>query len=507
VRETDHPSHFVLVLVSKIWHNRRVSERMTPTTIDDAQRELERLRREVEHSEKECERLRDENVQLKRERDRLRRENERLTQALEGARRAGQRQAAPFSKGAPTFHPQVPGRRPGRGYGPHGHRQPPALIDEIVDVPLPDVCPRCGGAIAEMRVADQIQEELPVVQPHVRRFHVHIGRCRQCGHRVQGRHPLQTSDALGAAKTHLGPQAVALIVLLNKYLGLSHGKVATLLRDWFGLTLRPSAVTHALHRAARQAAPTYDALRDAIRASPFVSPDETSWKVAGRLQWLWAFATPSIIVYAIQAGRGFPQAAAVLGADFDGVLVRDGWAPYRRFQQAAHQTCLAHLLRRARELASDHPRAAWPARVHDVLRDALEVRDRRDAGEITTHGAAIARGRLFNRLADLVSQPTRDPARQRFAAHLAIELPAVFGFLFDPAVDATNWRAEQALRPAVVNRKVSGGNRSPRGAVTQQILASVVHTARLRRLDARAILVDLLRARQPIASSALATPQ
>jgi len=98
---------------------------------------------------------------------------------------------------------------------------------------------------------------------------------------VQGRHLLQTSDALGAASTHLALQAVALIVLLNKYLGLSHGKVATLLRDWFGLIVRPSAVTHALHRAARQAAPTYQALREAIRASPVVSPDETSWKVSG----------------------------------------------------------------------------------------------------------------------------------------------------------------------------------------------------------------------------------
>jgi transposase len=58
---------------------------------------------------------------------------------------------------------------------------------------------------------------------------------------VQGRHPLQTTDALGAASTHLGPHAVALIVLLNKYLGLSHGKIAALLRDWFGCACGPVA--------------------------------------------------------------------------------------------------------------------------------------------------------------------------------------------------------------------------------------------------------------------------
>ncbi len=83
----------------------------------------------------------------------------------------------------------------------------------------------------------------------------------------------------------------------------------------------------------------------------------------------------------------------------------------------------------------------------------------------------------------------------------------MFGFLFDPTVDATTLRAEQALPPAVVNRNVSGGNRSPRGAQAQQILASVVQTARLRRLDTREVLAELLRGRLPIVSTALTPPQ
>jgi transposase len=467
-------------------HGREPQE--TPR-LPDLYREIDRLRRDLEKSEK--------------ARTRLERENERLKKELDAARRAGKRQAAPFSKGAPTLRPQPSGRRKGRHHGRHAHRLPPPHIDETIDVPLPVACPNCGGGVRETRVAAQIQEDLPVVRPHVRCFNVHVGECGQCGRRVQGRDPRQTTDALGAAGAHLGPQAVALIVLLNKYLGLSHGKIATLLHDWFRLTVRPSAVTHALHRAARQAAPTYAALRDQIRGSPVVSPDETSWKIGGQLQWLWAFATPTTVVYAIQPGRGFPQAAAVLGADFGGVLVRDGWAPYRQFDQALHQTCVAHLLRRSRDLAADHPRATWPRQIQAVLQQGLAVRDRRDAGAISDHGAAVARGRLFNRLADLINAPGRLAVMQRFAAHLATELPAVFGFLFDPTVDATNWRAEQALRPAVVNRKVSGGNRSRRGADAQQVLASVVHTARLRRLDARTILVDLLRARQPIVAPSL----
>lgn len=98
---------------------------------------------------------------------------------------------------------------------------------------------------------------------------------------------------------------------------------------------------HAVARAARQAQPTDDALCETVRGSPVVTPDETSWKVGGHLQWLWAFATPETTVYAMQDGRGFAQAAAGLGADSAGVLQRDGWAPFRQFTPAAHQTCLS----------------------------------------------------------------------------------------------------------------------------------------------------------------------
>jgi transposase len=467
---------------------RAEDERSGGRTTGDLRRDNARLRRELEHSE--------------RERARLERENARLKDALDTARRAGHRQAAPFSKGAPTPTPRRPGRRAGQQHGRHAHRQPPERIDETLCVALPAACPHCGGGVQETRVAVQVQEDLPVVRPHVRQFDVAVGRCRACGRRVQGRHPLQTSDALGAAGTQLGPQAVALIVLLNKQFGLSHGKVATLLRDWFGLTVRPSGVTHALHRAARQAAPTYAALRETIRGSPVVTPDETGWKIGGRLQWLWAFATPTTVVYAIQPGRGFAQAAAILGADFDGVLVRDGWAPYRRFTHAAHQTCLAHLLRRCRDLLTDHPRARFPRRVQAVLRQALAVRDRRAAGTMSAHGAAVARGHLVTRLHAVLTTPGRLPAMRRFAAHLATEWSALFSFLFEPTVDATNWRAEHAIRPAVVNRKISGGNRTRRGADAQQILSSVIQTARLRQLDTRTALVDLLRAPQPTAAPA-----
>ena len=466
-------------------------------SIEELRRENAQLRRELEQSEAERRRI-------DGERARLERELARVKDELEAARRAGTRQAAPFSKGAPKRRPRRPGRKPGADYGRQGHRRPPPVVHEVYDVPLPPTCLACGGAVDETHVAAQYQEDLPLVQPIVRRFDVHVGRCDACQQRVQGRHPLQTSDALGAAAVQLGPQAVAVAVSLNKQFGLSFGKTATLFRDRFGLTVTRGALVRALHRAAAQAQPTYAALCETVRMSPVVVPDETGWKVAAVLHWLWVFATASTTVYAIRAGRGFADAAAVLGADFAGALSRDGWAPYRQFTQAAHQTCLAHLLRRCRLLQIDHPRARFPARVAAVLRHALTVRDRAAAGTISTHGAAVARGHLIAQLATLLEQPGTIPDVQRFARHLDVEFTAVFSFLFDPRLDATNWRAEQALRPAVITRKVcGGGNRTPRGADTQQVLASVLRTAQQRGLDTADLFGTLLRAPTPIVSPAL----
>jgi transposase len=346
--------------------------------------------------------------------------------------------------------------------------------------------------------ATQYQEDLPTVRPVVRAFHIPIARCTTCQRRVQGRHPLQTSEALGAARTQVGPMAVTWAVLLNKQFGVPLGKIARLFRERFDLSITCGGLVQAMRRAARQAEPTYAALGAQIRGSPVVTPDETGWKVAARLHWLWA-------VYRILRGRGFEEAAAVLGADFDGILVRDGWAPYRRFRHAVHQTCVAHLLRRCRTLIRDQHEGVLAPRVQLVLQRALRVRDRYLAGTMSAHGLAVARGHLHDHLNALIDRPGRRRVARNFASHLAVEFPAVFTFLLEPdAIDATNWRAEHALRPAVVTRKVCGGNRSPRGAHTQEVLASVLRTIHQRDLDAAVILPELLRSPRPIV--ALAPP-
>ena len=454
--------------------------------IDDQARRIERLEEDLRRSEI--------------ERNRLRRENERLKEELEMARRRATRQAAPFSRGLPNEHPQRPGRKPGTAYGRKAHRRPPPHVDIRHEASLPAQCPDCGGAVRRRRVVAQYQEDLPVQRPVVHEFRVAVGQCTQCRRRVQGRHPLQTSDALGAAAVQLGPQAVAFAVILNKQCGLSFGRIGQLLRDRFGLTVTRGGLVQAVHRAGRQTQPTYAALCAQVRGSPVVTPDETGWKVGGHPSWLWAFATRDTTTYAIEDGRGFAQAARMLGADYAGVLQRDGWAPYRQFTAAAHQTCLAHLLRRCRTMMLDHPHHPFAPQVQALLQAALTTRDRHRTGRVSDQGLAVARGHYVNRLSALLARrPSRLADARRFATHLRTEFEAVFSFLFDPTLDATNWRAEHALRPAVITRKTcGGGNRTTRGAQTQQILASVLRTAQQRGLDTTALLVAALQAPTPV---------
>src|SRR5207237_1420217 len=95
---------------------------------------------------------------------------------------------------------------------------------------------------------------------------------------------------------------------------------------------RRGGLYRALARMANQATPSYRGLVRAARQSLVNSVDETGWKVGGRLQWLHVAVSAEVTVYAIRPGRGYEQAREILGADYEGFLVHDGWAPYYRFR-------------------------------------------------------------------------------------------------------------------------------------------------------------------------------
>src|SRR3954468_6087771 len=143
--------------------------------------------------------------------DELRAEVERLKAELEQSKRAGKRQAAPFSKGLPKPDPKRPGREAGH---PPSHRPapPPEHVDRTIEVPLPPDCPECHAPLGEapVTIRDQYQIDLPEPKPIITRFRVPVARCPACLRRVQGRHPEQTSNALGSAAVQYGPRLLGL---------------------------------------------------------------------------------------------------------------------------------------------------------------------------------------------------------------------------------------------------------------------------------------------------------
>jgi transposase len=320
---------------------------------------------------------------------------------------------------------------------------------------------------------------------------------RQAG---TGRHPLQTSDALGAAAVQVGPEALTLGVLMNKSQGLPHADIAAILKQGFHLRMSRSGICRAIQRVARKAEATWHALQKAARRSQLAHMDETGWRVDAQLRWLWAVVTEQVTYCQILPGRGFAEASAILGAEYAGWLIHDGLQLYYKFLKAAHQSCVAHLIRRCRDMAevATPTEARFPLAVKELLEQGLGLRDRYLEQKISLHGLWTATGRLEAKLDRLLQSNYQDPANRRLAKHLSHERPYIFTFLYCPGlVDATNNLAERVMRILVVIRKTWGGNRTENGARAQAILTSVLCTARQQDKDIFDLLVDLLRSQQP----------
>ena len=425
-----------------------------------------------------------------------------LTERLEKVGREGKRQAEPFRKKRKSYA-KKPGRKPGDDHGKHHRRAIPKVIDETYDVPLPPCCPDCGHEkLAKTETLVQYQTEIPRTVIN-RQFNIDAGKCCDCRTQVQGRHELQTSDAVGAAAAQLGPNVHATMALLNKELGLSHGKVKRLLEMLFEIHVSRSTSCRSMLRTADRLEHTDGQVRQAVRGSPQVVGDETGWRVDGRGAWLHAFVGLTATCYEVDSTRSIGPAERLLGIDWSGIFGHDGWAVYDKFTSATHHQCFAHLLRRCDSLieAGTGGALAFPRGVKSLLLQGFEFRNRFRRGEMSVHGLKVMAGRLTGRMRDLVHHPKTHAANERFAKFLEKHLDDLFTFLRHPGADATKWRGEQAIRPAVVNRKVWGGNRSEAGALAQSRIIGVMQTCKQRLADP----FDFIR-RQLVSTTPLVLP-
>ena len=423
----------------------------------------------------------------------LRAEVERLKKELDEAKRAGKRQAAPFSKGAPKADPKRPGRKPGH---PPSHRRAPApdQVDRTIDVPLPPECPECHAPLAGAPVVvhDQYQIDLPEPKPVITRFRAPVARCPACFRRVQGRHPEQTSDALGAAAVQFGPRLLGLAADLKHRLGVSYRKCSSLLLTLTGLVVCSAALVRSGHRLRRLAQPSYDRLVEAARHSAVQHVDETGRKVGGRSAWLWVFADENITLYRIRPSRAHEVVVEVPGEEFGGVLVSDCFLAYDPLT-CDKPKCLAHLLKTCGGIERSETKGAvrFSRRVAALLRKAMALKRRR--GTMGDHGYAVLRGKIRAESDRLLAGTYTDPDNARLAKRLRKQREHLLRSLDHDAVEATNNPAEREIRPAVIARKLSAGNRTDAGAETHAVLATILRTCRRQGRDILGALGDLLR--------------
>jgi len=426
--------------------------------------------------------LQEENRQLRQqlrvalqERDRLAEENEQLRKRIEELEREAARQAAPFRRRERKKVAPEQKKRPGRKTGHPGTcRAIPDQVDEEVEVPLP-CCPHCGGAVQDRAPLTQYLEELPPIRPRVVRLVTWSAKCPRCGE-VRSTHRLQTSVGQGAAGVQLGPRALALAALLNKKLGLTMRKTCKVLEAMGGLRITPGGLSQALGRVAEKVESDYGQLIERIRGSEAVFADETSWWVGGPGWWLWVFTTPEgITLYRVEERRGSEVVREVLGEEFGGVLVSDCLSSYDPVDYRKHK-CIAHHLRAIRK-ARDRPDTPDPTYLDEwteLFHQVIELYHQR-----SSYSAEVfaERREALRAWADrLLERPCTQPGDVAVQHRLLKQRAHLLGCLDDPAAEPTNNRAERALRPAVIARKVSCGNKTEAGRRAWQILASLAAT-------------------------------
>jgi transposase len=420
-------------------------------------------------------------------------EQQALIARLEARIRELERELAQRDRDDPTT--KMPGLKPAatprrRKNGPRkrratGFSRPRARPTERV-VHAVAVCPRCATALAGGRVAWR-KEVLEVAPSPVRVIeHVYLKRrCPNPACRARVAPPPASPTALGVpgGRQRLGVGLVSLIAALRAELRLPVALIQWYLGAVHRLELSVGAIVGALHRVAAAGAATVDTIRAAIRASPVVHADETGLREDGANGYLWSFSTERER-YFVRGKRDKAVVDDVLGPAFQGVLCTDFYAAYDHYA-GPHQRCWSHLLRDIHALVQRHPTDAalqgWAAQVHGVY-----DRARRFASP-----DAAARERAQRRYeADLLAVcapymegETSAVPQAVLCRRIAKYLPELFSFVADPAVPSTNNAAERSIRPVVVQRKISGGTRSPAGTTTFTTLATLFGTWRARGLD------------------------
>jgi transposase len=250
-----------------------------------------------------------------------------------------------------------------------------------------------------------------------------------------------------------------------------------------GVPISRGTIQRMVDRVSEAITPHYEAIAAKARRAPVNSIDETAWYQHGVLAWLWVMVNPTVALFKVQASRSKAAFEALIER-WAGILVSDGYGVYHHWLHG-RQTCLAHLIRRARGLSErKEPELAWfGRRVKTELQRLVSwATAPPSSGEVQTWYA-----RMMHLLAQY--RQRRDEAGT-LARTLEREMGALWTFVVAEGVEPTNNRAERALRFAVLWRKMMQGTYNEKGDRWVERILSVRETCRLRGVPTFPVLVD-----------------
>lgn len=360
-------------------------------------------------------------------------------------------------------------------------RKKPKKIDEVKEIEITR-CPECNGKDLKecQKIDEHIQEDiiLPEVKTTLyRRHHYYCKTCRKIV-TAKGDNELKNS--------YIGPKAKALAVFMKYTVKISDRDIKEIFNKVFNLKIALSSIIGFREQLKRESNDIYERLKKRIRKSSFVHADETGWRIDGKNSWLWKFSDKKICITHIDKSRGQKVVEEILGKEYDGTLITDFWAAYNKITTKSKQKCLVHILRDIKKVVE-----YW----HDdeeVIRYCKQLKKILEKG-IKLHKEYKDRkwDKRYYRMRELIVQQLRDfdfpnPNKKiliRFAKRLKRYKEEIFTFLYIKNIDFHNNHIEQQIRPAVIFRKITFGNRSDKGVKNHSVLMSILQTAQLNKLD------------------------
>jgi transposase len=388
--------------------------------------------------------------------------------------------------GTPSFiKPPVRrrGKKPGRKAGhPAALRPMPEQIDLHQDVALPvdaggcESCPHCRTGLVDLEDHERIVEDFIPAKKIATCYHTRSGFCPCCRRRVESR-AAEQPPAANIPHGQLGLNALASAMVLRVVHRLPFRQVKQVLADVPELSVSPGAIARQVQRVAGWLEADREQLLLELRASPQVYADETGWRTHGRNGYLWVITSPTHTLFHVDKSRSGEVIRDLLGKAFGGTLVTDYFIAYFRMK-CKKQKCLTHLLRDLVESAEESEAfksSVFFRKCKRLIKEMLLLKGRWDTLGDECYFRRVRR--LERRLDHLAQESYDEPNARRLGKRLRRYQKELTAFLWDKDLDGTNNAAERALRPAVVARKISGGNLSEQGADSWATVASLLRTA------------------------------